>query len=99
MRITSLRGVDAAHLVLADVDLSECPFTGAVHLDQVRLEGACPFDKVPPAHWRRWPPRFTQRRTLAEEHHWRASRTTAAQGWNAAVPGAGHIGPAQLAPV
>ncbi|MEU7473008.1 pentapeptide repeat-containing protein [Streptomyces sp. NPDC044984] len=98
-RIASLRGVDAAHLVLADVDLSECLFTGTVHLDQVRLEGDCPFDKVPPVHWRRWPPRFTQRRTLAEEHHWRARRPTAAQGWNMAVSGAGHTGPAQLAPV
>lgn len=28
MRIALLRGVDAAHLVLADVDLSECLFTG-----------------------------------------------------------------------
>jgi hypothetical protein len=101
VRIASLRGVDAAHLVLADVDLSRCLFTGTVHLDQVRLEGACSFDTVPPGvHWRRRPPvRFTQRRTLAEEHHWRASRPTAVRGWNPAVFGAGQVGPAQLAPV
>jgi hypothetical protein len=101
VRLASLRGVDAAHLVLSDVDLSECLFTGTVHLDQVRLEGACTFDTVPPAvHWRRWPPaRFTKRRTLAEEHHWRASQPGAVRGWNVAVMGAGHAGPLQLAPV
>ncbi|WP_421110860.1 pentapeptide repeat-containing protein [Streptomyces sp. NEAU-S77] len=101
VRMASLRGVDAAHLVLADVDLSGCLFAGTVHLDQVRLEGTCTFDVVPPrSHWRRWRPiRFTQRRTLAEEHHWRASQPTAVRGWNVAVFGAGHLGPAQLAPV
>ncbi|MBA8948280.1 hypothetical protein FHS33_006753 [Streptomyces calvus] len=30
--MASLRGVNAAHLVLADVDLSECLFIGTVHL-------------------------------------------------------------------
>ena len=101
VRMTSLRGVDAAHLVLADVDLSGCLFTGTVHLDQLRLEGACSFDKVPPGtQWRHWRPvRFTQRRTLAEEHHWRASQPSAVPGWNVAVFGAARIGPAQLAPV
>lgn len=101
VRVASLRGVDAAHLVLADVDLSECLFTGTVHLDQLGLEGACSFAKVPSrTRWRRWHPlRFTERRTLAEEHHWRANRPTAPQGWNVAVFGAGHAGPAQLAAV
>jgi hypothetical protein len=102
VRLASLRGVDAAHLVLADVDLSRCLLTGTVHLDQVRLEGNCSFDTVPPGtHWRHWwrPARFTQRRTLAEEHHWRASQPTTVPGWNVAVFGAGHVGPAQLAPV
>ncbi|WP_348638478.1 pentapeptide repeat-containing protein [Streptomyces sp. HYC2] len=98
VRMASLRGVDAAHLVLADVDLSGCLFTGTVHLDQLRLEGTCSFDEVPPR--RRWRPvRFTQRRTLAEEHHWRANQPKAVRGWNVAVLGAGHAGPAQLAPV
>ncbi|MFE1264209.1 pentapeptide repeat-containing protein [Streptomyces albogriseolus] len=98
VRMASLRGVDAAHLVLADVDLSECLFTGTVHLDQLRLEGTCSFDTVPPR--RRWrPARLTQRRTLAEEHHWRAQQPAAVRGWNPAVLGAGHAGPAQLAPV
>ncbi|WP_316251028.1 MULTISPECIES: pentapeptide repeat-containing protein [Streptomyces] len=100
-RIASLRGVDAAHLVLADVDLSGCLFTGTVHLDQVRLEGACTFAAVPSGtHWRRGrPTRFTPRRVLAEEHHWRARQPAAVQGWRAAEPGTGQPGPAQLAPV
>ncbi|MGI5484990.1 pentapeptide repeat-containing protein [Streptomyces lavendofoliae] len=101
VRVASLRGVDAAHLVLSDLDLSGCLFAGTVHLDQLRLEGACTFDTAPPAvHWRRWPPvRFTERRVLAEEHHWRASQPGAVQGWNVAVLGAGRTGPLQLAPV
>ncbi|MGA5183037.1 pentapeptide repeat-containing protein [Streptomyces pseudogriseolus] len=99
VRVASLRGVDAAHLVLADLDLWECLFTGTVHLDQLRLEGACTFNTAPTGmHWRRWPPvRFTERRVLAEEHHWRASRPGAVQGW---VPSTGRAaGPLQLAPV
>ncbi|MEU0390052.1 pentapeptide repeat-containing protein [Streptomyces chartreusis] len=101
VRLASLRGLDAAHLVLADIDLSGCLFTGTVHLDQLRLEGTCSFDSVPPGtRLRRWRPlRFTQRRTLSEEHHWRASQPTAVRGWNVGVFGAGHVGPAQLAPV
>ncbi|MFJ6087958.1 pentapeptide repeat-containing protein [Streptomyces sp. NPDC092369] len=101
VRLASLRGVDAAHLVLADVDLSGCLFAGTVHLDQLRLEGACTFDTAPSTvRWRRWPPvRFTQRRVLAEEHHWRASQPGAVRGWNVAVLGAGRVGPLQLAPV
>ncbi|MET8858657.1 pentapeptide repeat-containing protein [Streptomyces sp. NPDC004579] len=101
VRVASLRGVDAAHLVLADLDLSGCLFAGTVHLDQLRLEGACIFDTAPPAVcWRRWPPvRFTERRLLAEEQHWRASQPQAVRGWNTAVFGAGRVGPLQLAPV
>ena len=101
VRMASLRGVDAAHLVLADVDLSGCLFTGTVHLDQVRLEGTCSFATVPSGtRWRAGHPvRFTERRTLAEEHHWRARQPAAVPGWNATASGVGHVGPAQLAPV
>ncbi|WP_405814303.1 hypothetical protein OG241_06890 [Streptomyces sp. NBC_01390] len=100
VRMASLRGVDAAHLVLSDLDLSQCLFAGTVHLDQLRLEGACTFDTAPPAVWWHWPPvRFTERRILAEEHQWRASQPGAVRGWNVAVLGAGRAGPLQLAPV
>ncbi|WP_326662858.1 pentapeptide repeat-containing protein [Streptomyces sp. NBC_00385] len=101
VRMVSLSGVDAAHLVLADVDLSQCLLTGTIHLNQLRLEGACSFDRVPSrVHWRRWRPlRFTRRRSLAEEQHWRAARPAAVRGWNTSVFGSEHVGPAQLAPV
>jgi hypothetical protein len=42
---------------------------------------------------------FTPRRTLAEEHYWRARQPAAAPGWQAAPSGAGHVSPVQLAPV
>ncbi|WP_308117632.1 hypothetical protein [Streptomyces anatolicus] len=92
VRMDSVRGVDAAHLVLADLDLTGCLFSGAFHLDQLRLEGPCTFAGVPPGtYWRRWRPvRFTPRRTLAEEHHWRAIQPTAVPGWTAAP---GPVGP------
>ncbi|MGY5099473.1 pentapeptide repeat-containing protein [Streptomyces sp. 900105245] len=101
VRMESLRGVDAAHLVLADIDLTACLFTGTVHLDQIRMEGWCPFDTRPSGtHWRRGlPTRFTKRRILAEEHHWRASRPRAVPGWSTAPSGVSHVGPTQLAPV
>ncbi|MFF3494600.1 pentapeptide repeat-containing protein [Streptomyces sp. NPDC002795] len=38
VQITSLAGVNAAHLTLTDVDLTGCGSAGVVHLDQLRLE-------------------------------------------------------------
>ncbi|WP_406448123.1 pentapeptide repeat-containing protein [Streptomyces sp. NBC_00876] len=75
IRVASVRGVDAAHLVLTDVLLVDCLFAGAFHLDQLRLEGRCAFAAAPIGLHRRyliWPYRWSRRRTLAEEHHWRA---------------------------
>ncbi|MFE2828592.1 pentapeptide repeat-containing protein [Streptomyces sp. NPDC059271] len=75
--IVSVQGVDAAHLVLTDTDLSDCRFSGAFHLDQIRLEGRTTFAPAPTG-WHRhglWPLHFTRRRVLAEEHHWRAHTT------------------------
>lgn len=97
--VTSLRGVDAAHLVLADVDLSRCRFAGAIHLDQLRMEGRCPFAAVPSGIHRRglWPVRWTPRRILAEEQHWRA-HTTSAAGWTPSQSGEPPE-PAALAPI
>ncbi|KOX27013.1 metal transporter [Streptomyces sp. NRRL F-4707] len=101
VRVVSLRGVDAAHLTLTDVDLTHCFFAGTIHLDQLRLEGRCPLALAPPGMRRhgRWPVRWTRRLTLAEEHHWRASRSTAGGGWTPAPAGAEVLQPAALAPV
>ncbi|WP_346172589.1 pentapeptide repeat-containing protein [Streptomyces cuspidosporus] len=91
VRVTSVKGVDAAYLVLADVDLTGCLFVEAVHLDQLRLEGRCVLS--PPPAGLRW----IRRQTLAEEHHWRATRY--GDGWTPAPPGVETHEPAVLAPV
>ncbi|MFF3911024.1 pentapeptide repeat-containing protein [Streptomyces sp. NPDC001848] len=74
VRVASIQGVDAAQLVLTDIDLTDCLFSGAFHLDQLRLEGRTVFAPTPIGWHRRgiWPTRWSRRRTLAEEHHWRA---------------------------
>ncbi|MFH8663111.1 pentapeptide repeat-containing protein [Streptomyces afghaniensis] len=75
VQVASVQGVDAAQLVLTDTDLTDCRFTGAFHLDQIHIEGRTTFASVPKGlHFRGpiWPVRWSQRRTLAEEHHWRA---------------------------
>ncbi|GAA3838882.1 hypothetical protein GCM10022403_084060 [Streptomyces coacervatus] len=82
VRVTSVSGVDAAHLVLQDIDLSVCQFAGAIHLDQLRVDGWCTFAGSPAsAGWYRlFPWRWSRRRTLVEEHHWRAQPGRAAIG-------------------
>ena len=82
--VSSLRGVDAFNLSVTDVDLSQCRFAGARHLDQLRLEGRCIFDRPPEglcAGWA-WPPvwRWSRRQSLAEERIWRAT-TPRYPGW------------------
>ncbi|WUH92965.1 pentapeptide repeat-containing protein [Streptomyces sp. NBC_00433] len=99
-KVVSLRGVDAAHLVLTDLDLSACLFCGTIHLDLLRLEGRCPFGLPNPAgiHWRRGlPVRHTQRLLLAEEQHWRHSRHHPVPGWLPAPPGVDIVEPPALA--
>lgn len=100
VRVTSLRGADAAYLVLTDVDLTGCLFVETVHLDQLKLDGRCPLASVPAGMRRvgRRPVRWTRRRTLAEEHHWRAGRQ-GADGWTHAPDGTDVWEPAVLAPV
>ncbi|MFE6338761.1 pentapeptide repeat-containing protein [Streptomyces sp. NPDC057798] len=73
VRLASVGGVDAAHLALHDIDLSGCRFAGAIHLDQLKVDGWCTFASVPVGtRWhRRYPWRWSTRRTLIEEHHWR----------------------------
>ncbi|MFD5768245.1 pentapeptide repeat-containing protein [Streptomyces sp. NPDC127049] len=74
VRVRSVQGVDAAHLVLTDTDLSDCLVSGAFHLDQIRMEGRTTLAPAPTGWHRKGiiPIRWTRRRTLAEEHHWRA---------------------------
>jgi hypothetical protein len=99
VRMKSLSGADAAYLVLSDIDLTPCLFSGTVHLDQLRLEGECTLAPAPTGvHRRDWlPVRWTPRRTLAEEQHWRAFR--GATGWTAAPTDTDLVGPAVLAPL
>ncbi|MBL3671012.1 pentapeptide repeat-containing protein [Streptomyces sp. M2CJ-2] len=100
VRVMSLRGVDAAHLVLTDVDLTDCRFAGTIHLDQLRLEGRCRLATAPAGLRRRgiWPVRWTPRQTLAEEQHWRATRRPA-DGWTPAPQEEEALEPVALEPV
>ncbi|RCG28722.1 pentapeptide repeat-containing protein [Sphaerisporangium album] len=91
--VTSLRGTDAQHLVLTDVDLSRCLFAGMHRVDQVRLDGWCAFAFDPRG----------RRQVLAEEHHWRASRAALARtawrawrGWTSAPEGVGVVSSKRL---
>ena len=99
VHMASLRAVDTAHLVLHDVDLTHCLLSGAVHLDQLRLEGDCTLALPPAGVLRRGrvPMRWTTRRTLAEEQHWRAARGYDA--WTAAPAGVEVLEPSTLAPL
>ncbi|MEW2315208.1 pentapeptide repeat-containing protein [Streptomyces bauhiniae] len=100
VRLRSLRGVDAAHLLLSDINMSECLLAGTVHLDQIRFEGDCRFGSPPNRTcWNKARPvRFTRRRIVAEEQHWRARQGGSAWG-SISSNTALHTGPAQLAPV
>ncbi|MFF8020523.1 pentapeptide repeat-containing protein [Streptomyces sp. NPDC007896] len=70
--IENLLGVDCAMLTLADVDLTPCRFAGALHLDQLRLEGRWSFGLPPRNRVSGFPFRWTQRQVIAEESLWRA---------------------------
>ncbi|GCD99695.1 pentapeptide repeat-containing protein [Embleya hyalina] len=91
VRVLSVNGVDAAHLVLTDTDLTVCRLLGAFHLDQLRLEGDTRFARTPAGidPLRGMPVRWTDRLALAEEHHWRAlpaHRPRLRAGWTPAPP-------------
>jgi len=66
--VVSLRRAIVADLAIAGADLRACRFEGALGLDQLRIEVDCEFAEAPP-HWH-----YARRRTLAEEHVWRAAR-------------------------
>ncbi|WP_367124659.1 pentapeptide repeat-containing protein [Streptomyces phytohabitans] len=103
VRLRSMAGVDASHLALHDVDLSRCRFAGAVHLDQLRVDGWCTFGTTHSGWHRRFPWRWSQRNTLAEEHHWRvrtaraSGRTADARGWTQPPHDAPELKPAAVA--
>ncbi|WP_063762127.1 pentapeptide repeat-containing protein [Streptomyces bicolor] len=72
--LLSLQGADVSQLVLNNVDMKRCTFSGAFHLDQLRLEGGCEFSRPPTWICGVWPPRrWSKRITIAEENRWRAT--------------------------
>jgi hypothetical protein len=99
-RLRSLRGVDAANLVVTDIDLSACRFAGALHLDRLRLEGRVRFATPPRRVWlgRGSPPvwRWSRRAVLADESAWRG-RGDHARGWPVPPAGEPAIGPPAVA--
>ncbi|MYV51648.1 pentapeptide repeat-containing protein [Streptomyces sp. SID3212] len=102
VRLESVSGVDAAHLALHDIDLSRCRFAGAVHLDQLRVDGWCTFAATPTGREWRFPWRWSRRNTLVEEHHWRVraarhpERATAL-GWTGPPQNSPDLKPAAVA--
>ncbi|MFE6410119.1 pentapeptide repeat-containing protein [Streptomyces sp. NPDC057837] len=102
VRLSSLGGIDAAHLALHDIDLSECRFAGTVHLDQLKVDGWCTFARTPTGWHRHFPWRWSPRNTVAEEHHWRSRNAphpdqATAQGWTPPPPDAPELRPAAVA--
>ncbi|MFC8433951.1 pentapeptide repeat-containing protein [Streptomyces sp. NPDC057253] len=87
VKIVSLRGVDVSHLVLTDIDLSNCRFSGSLNLDKLRIEGRSKFATTPRGLQRRFifvPSWWTRRNTIAEEHYWRAAEGSRPEGWSRA---------------
>ncbi|WP_307818277.1 pentapeptide repeat-containing protein [Streptomyces sp. MBT60] len=100
-RLVSVDGVDAAHLALYNIDLSTCRFAGAVHLDQLKVDGWCTFATTPGWGWR-FPWRWSRRNTLTEEHHWRVltarqSDQAITRGWATPPQDAPELKPAAVA--
>ncbi|MEU3855699.1 pentapeptide repeat-containing protein [Streptomyces sp. NPDC029554] len=100
--LTTLGGIDAAHLALHDIDLSGCRFAGAVHLDQLKVDGWCTFASTPTSWYWRFPWRWSPRNTLAEEHHWRIRNAAhpeqaTVQGWRPPPADAPELRPAAVA--
>lgn len=102
VRLTCVRGVDAAYLALHDIDLSVCRFAGAIHLDQLRVDGWCTFGSTPAGTiwYRGLPRRWSLRRTLVEEHRWRVrsnDRPSQLRGWSSPAGDDPDLQPAALA--
>jgi uncharacterized protein YjbI with pentapeptide repeats len=67
-RLVLLHRADVIGLTISNVDLQACRFIGAHNLDRLRIEGEPLFARTH-GWWR------ARRKTLAEEQHWRASRS------------------------
>jgi uncharacterized protein YjbI with pentapeptide repeats len=77
-RVISLRRANVADLVLSNVDLQACRFVGTHNLDQLRIDARSVFAEAPAGS------SATRRRTIAEEHEWRARRSSRwwrSKGW------------------
>lgn len=81
--LTSLRGVDCAMLTVASLSLTDCTFSGAIHLDQLRLEGRWYFNRSPRRFSMMPPFRHTSRQVIEEERRRRAfsGRSTSHRIW------------------
>ncbi|MEU9530670.1 pentapeptide repeat-containing protein [Streptomyces sp. NPDC048210] len=98
--LVSVGGVDAAHLALQDIDLTSCRFAGAVHLDQLKVDGWCTFGTSPTEWGWGFPYRWSRRNTLVEEHDWRVRavhRPRQGRGWTTPPEEAQELRPAALA--
>ncbi|UOB08015.1 pentapeptide repeat-containing protein [Streptomyces sp. HP-A2021] len=100
--LATVVGADVAHLALHNIDVSECEFAGAVHLDQMRVDGWCTFATTPSGWNRRFPWRWSQRNTLVEEHYWRVRNArhpaeAVARGWATPPQHAPELKPAAVA--
>ncbi|MFF7648401.1 pentapeptide repeat-containing protein [Streptomyces sp. NPDC007983] len=69
-QLASLQGVDASMLLLVDVDLRQCLFSGTHHLDQIQIEGDIRLDTTPDV----WI--YAKRRVIYEERRWRLQQRT-----------------------
>ena len=73
-RLVSFYGADLSNVTLAGLDLRACRFGGAYNLDRLRINGPAYLGEIPAGWWAR-------RRTLVEEHLWRAEYDRRPNGW------------------
>jgi uncharacterized protein YjbI with pentapeptide repeats len=64
-RLLSVSAANVGNVVLSGIDLRACRFRGAYNLDRLRIYEDCRFARTPG---------WTGRSSIAEEHHWRATR-------------------------
>jgi hypothetical protein len=107
--LVSVQRADVAGLVLADVDLRDCHFASAHHLDQLQFDTADAFYRAPGLLTRFGRVTSRGRHVLAEECRWRQSRpgwrdrrwrhTTSELFCSPQLEGARRPGPTELAAI